>query len=196
MGSDTIHGGTGNDVIMGGPGKDFLYGDEGDDFLYGEGGDDYLFGGEGSNTLSGGGGSDNLRAQDRKKKKNSRRGIPKKQINGRSNEDIVNMYWDSDGGDTMRAGNGKNIFHFTGYTSLGATTIDVLTWIDEINFQNACNAFVTVSVENDVIPKMSNMRGPWSVALNEDKTVGTLCKWERKAEPTCLYFDTPPCPAG
>ena len=96
----------------------------------------------------------------------------------------------------MFAANGQNLFHFTGPTTLGATEIDVLTWIDEINFLNTCNEFVTVSVKDDVVDQMDalgeNMRGPWDVTLNADQTMGTLCKHESTT--ACLEFATPPCP--
>merc|ERR1712232_1018734 len=114
--------GIGNDKLIGGSRDDVLKGGSGDDTIYGDNGNDTMYGGAGNDKFNAGKGIDTIYA----------------------GEGDLHKYYLYDGGDTITAGDGKNLFYFYGSFTNGATTIDKLNIDDQLRFRNDCKKWKTV----------------------------------------------------
>merc|ERR1712232_1343400 len=102
----------------------------------------------------------------------------------------MGKYYLYDGGDSITAGDGKNLFYFYGSFTNGATTIDKLNIDDQLRFRNDCKKWKTVYAQRDLVPLVGDdLTGPWSVSLT-DLTV-TICHKPGSTDEVCKDIQTP-----
>lgn len=90
------------------------------------------------------------------------------------------------------------MFYFTGPTTLGPTTIDILTQYDEFVFTNACDVQVTVEPLVDDLSGVGDLEtytGNWLVEVNAEQTEAEICKNDPQTNVLgeCFTITLPAC---